>query len=130
MRIGSVLFVHMSVRRVRCNWAIKANRKQGAKKFAPIAALERVEQHRSQNDDAEHDLLRVTFDTREIHSILNDGDDQRADERAENAPLPAAETGATDDDRGDDVKFVSETIGGRTALERRCQHDSAQPGKP
>src|SRR3989442_726742 len=58
----------------RCSF-LSARRPQRGKKFAPIAALEHVEQHRSQNDGAEHDLLRVAFHALEIHPILNDGDD-------------------------------------------------------
>src|SRR4026209_562997 len=83
----------------------------------PRALFEHVEQDCAEDDQAQDYFLAVAFDAGEVHAVLDDGDDERPDEGAEDFALAAGEAGAADDDGGDDVELIGETVGGRAAFE-------------
>src|SRR5687768_6785072 len=48
-----------------------------AEVILPAAFLQNVEQHGAKDHQAQHNFLRVAFDARQVHAILNDCDNKR-----------------------------------------------------
>lgn len=57
-----------------------------------------IEQHGAEDHEAEHDLLRVALDVREVHPVLDHRDGEGARQRAEHPAFASAEARAADDD--------------------------------
>jgi len=55
----------------------------------PLSAsvADSIEQHRAENDQTEHDLLRVAFDVGEVHAVLDHGDGGGLTDRTMDCPL-------------------------------------------
>src|SRR5262249_7594436 len=80
-------------------------------------------------DEAEDNLLSVALDAGEVHAVLDDGDDESADEGAEDFAGTTGEGRAANDHGGDDVELVHQAVGGRAAFELRGHHDAAEAGQ-
>lgn len=50
-----------------------------------LAALPLIRQHGQQQDSAQYDLLIKWIDVRQVHAILDDGDDERANQSSQDA---------------------------------------------
>src|SRR4051794_7473209 len=74
-----------------------------------------VDGHGEDDDGAGGNFLDAGLEAELGAAVSEDGHDERADERAEDAALAAVEARAADDDGGDDVEFHAHG-GGRIAL--------------
>src|SRR5689334_11706653 len=74
--------------------------------------LQPVNRDGDDNDPARDDLLPAGFEPELGAAVAQDGHDQRADERAEDAALSAGKARAADDDGGDDVQLIAHGGGG------------------
>src|SRR6266702_8144529 len=109
---------------------IRAVRASGAGRREPeAAALEGVEQHCAQDHEAEDDLLGVALHPGEVHAVLDHGDDEGADEGAQDPALAAGEGGAAHHHRRDRVELVHEAVGGGAALELGGHDHAAEAGE-
>jgi hypothetical protein len=65
-----------------------------------------VDEHGGQDDKSGHDLLCVALDSRQVHAVLDHGDDEGSDERTEDLSLEEgfAFAGGRDIDRRDDTQ--------------------------
>src|SRR5208337_640560 len=68
------------------------------------AALGLVDEHRNDDDDADRDELPERLDIDKDETVLDDGDDERAGDRAPNRARSAEQAGAADDDRRDRIE--------------------------
>ena len=68
------------------------------------APLRLVNQHGDDDHRADGDELPERFDIDEDETVLNDGDDERAGDRAPNGAGAAEQTGAADDHSGDGIE--------------------------
>ena len=77
----------------------------------------------------EHDLHEIGIDVKDHQRLRDDRDDDDAEERAEDADMPAAERSAADDGRGEgeDQPVVADR--GLTELQARDQHDPGERGE-
>ena len=62
--------------------------------------LQLVDQDGDDDDDADHDELPDGINIQDDQPGLQDGDNERADDRAHDIALATEEVGAADDDRG------------------------------
>ena len=79
------------------------------------------------NLNVENDFLIVAADVGEVHTVLDHGDDERADQGARHRAFATAQTGAADHDGGDDIQLIHLAVGGRSALEQRGRDHAAGP---
>ncbi len=88
-----------------------------------------VNQDGDKNDGPVDDLLHVRLNAGEVHAVVDDGNDKRADERTKDSALASGQTGATHDHGRDDLQ-LHEITRFRVAcdVERRL-HDSAESGQ-
>ncbi len=70
-----------------------------------------VEDDGEDDDDTFGDLLVVSRDVHEVHSVVENTDDQCADDRALDGTDTAGEAGTADDSTGDGVHFISQACG-------------------
>src|SRR4051812_42118321 len=96
---------------------------------APLVAIA-VERHGADDDQALDDQLPDLADIHQDQAVGQHGDDQRADQRAEDGPDAADEAGAAQDDRGDRVQLVAHAqlgaVGGEGA---GGGHDAGKAGQ-
>src|SRR5581483_890958 len=96
--------------------------------FHPALA-ELVKADGQDDDEANDDFLGEILPAHLVGTVAEDGHDQGANHRAENAAGAAVQAGAADDDGGDDVQFEADGDG-RVALgEARELHESGQADK-
>jgi len=69
----------------------------------PAALLEHIEHHGTQDHQAKHDFLCVAFHAGQVHSVLDDGNDERADQCPQHLAFAARQRGAADHHRGDHI---------------------------
>src|SRR5262245_1817490 len=70
------------------------------------APREVVEQDGPEDDTAKHDLLQVALDVHQVHPVLDDRSDQRADQGSKHTAFAAGETRASDDNGRDDIQLI------------------------
>src|SRR6187551_1183211 len=70
------------------------------------SALAPLEPDRPEDDDALENELQVRVDIVQPHDVVDDSDDQHADERAANRSDSAREARPPDDDRRDRIELV------------------------
>lgn len=61
--------------------------------------------------------MGIGFDAGEVHTVLDDGDDEGTDEGAEDFASAAGEGRAADNHGGDHVEFIHEAVCGGAAVE-------------
>ena len=83
--------------------------------------LQPVDDGRGQNHQPQHDFLRIAADAHQVHAVLDHGDEQRPEQRAEHPALAAGKRSAADDHGRDHLQLVRRAVGRR----RRC--DTAKP---
>ena len=64
------------------------------------ALAQPVSHDREDQQDPDHDLLKIGFDMGEIHAILDEADEHRTENDVAEPPCPAAKTYAADDAGG------------------------------
>src|SRR5579872_497081 len=67
----------------------------------PDALAQLVEDEGKQDHGTQGDVLRVTFHVGEIHDVIEDADQERADERAGDGARAPEQARSADDDGGD-----------------------------
>ena len=77
-----------------------------------------VQVHGEDDDDAGNDGLPFLRHRHDAQAVGERADDERADDRAEDRALAAAERRAADDDRGDGVELVALPSAGCAELSR------------
>ena len=92
-----------------------------------------VDQDGDEDDGSVDDFLHVRFNAGEVHAVVDDGNDEGSDERAEDPALATGQTGAANDYRRDDFQFHEVAGLGITGDVERRLHDAAeackQPGE-
>ena len=88
--------------------------------------LDSIQQYGEQDDRAKNNLLRVTLNMHQVHSILNDCDNERADQGAKHGPIPTSQRGSAHDDRRDHVQFVHPAVLCISTLEAAGHDQSTQ----
>src|SRR3954471_5647400 len=84
---------------------------------------------RDENHETEDHVLPFLWNGHDLQPVVENGDDQGADDRADDRALAAGQRRAADDHRGDRLKLVAETrprLGGREA---RRDHHAGQAGE-
>src|SRR5512143_3098859 len=93
--------------------------RRAAPRRRAILALLPLEPDRAEDDDALEDELQVRIDIVQPHDVVDDSDDQHADERAADRSGSAREARSADDDRGDRIELVRDAVVGIALLELR-----------
>ena len=93
-------------------------------KILIFAGDEHIKRHSADDERAGGNLLEVSFDTEHVERIIDQADDERADNDIWNFALAAEETGAADDRRRDGKGFMARA-GHRFGRAETGDHDDA-----
>jgi len=95
-----------------------------------LAACPQFIQHHRQDDDRSlDDQLPIEGDVHQRESIVEDGNNQGADQRPENGPDSASETGATQDNGRDCIQLIADAQLALGTVQTTGTHDTPQPGE-
>src|SRR5258707_3783912 len=94
-----------------------------------LSAAEHIEANCGYQNAAFDYVLRPTFDIQERHAVVQAGENQRAQHRAEHSAATAHQTRAADYARSDRVKFHQRAGVGRTTADARRVQDRSESGQ-
>ena len=94
--------------------------------FAPEVFPD-VKADRRDNDDALDNLLPVRVDADEGESVVDDAEDQHADDHARHGADAAGVGDAAHDAGGDRVELIVEAVGGGRAARPRALEETREP---
>src|SRR5471032_3351429 len=88
-----------------------------------------IDTHRDQDYDAFHDELIEIGNAEQVHPIVDDADNQRADQRPGDGPVTARETCSAEHGSGDGIEFIADSRIRLRGIKPRSHQHAANTGE-